>query len=295
MKEKTEGIKTKIGGALRKAESVMYGLLDGGGRQSEFNIKIEYAISVIICLNVVLIILESILGLDGRCGAVLIALRDCFFVFFLIEYIVRVWIADMVMHDRQHPVKSRLRYMLSFRAVIDLLALLPVLLGGVVIDFRIFRVLRLLRITQLKALKKYTDTLAKVIKLKGAQLLASLFIVFIFMLASAVIIYDLEHAAQPAVFENVLSGLWWSIAAITTIGYGDMYPVTPFGQVFGSVMSVLGVFLMAVPIGILTSGFYEVSKRADREKNDPAPRNDGPEEGEEAWTEAIEGKENKKF
>ena len=271
-------MKGKIRSVLRKAEAVLYGLLDGGGRQSELNIKIEYAISGIICLNVVLIILESIIGLAGEYGAILIALRDCFFFFFLIEYIVRVWIADMVMHDRKHPIKSRLRYMLTFRALIDLLALLPVLLGSVVIDFRIFRVLRLLRITQLKTLKKYTDTLAKVIKLKGAQLLAALFIVFIFMLASAVIIYDLEHAAQPTVFVNVLSGLWWSIAAITTIGYGDMYPVTPPGQIFGSVMSVLGVFLMAVPIGILTSGFYEVSKRADRGKNAPASRKEEVEE-----------------
>jgi voltage-gated potassium channel len=260
-------VKSKTGKSLRKAESAIYKLLSPGGRQSELHIIIEYVISAMICLNVILIVFESVLGMDGEYRLLLIVLREFFFAFFLIEYILRVWIADMVMRDRKHPVKSRLRYMLTFRAVIDLLALLPVLIGSTFIDFRIFRVLRLLRITQLKTLSKYTDTLRKVIKLKGSQLLAAIFIVFIFMLASAVIIYDLEHAAQPELFKNVLSGLWWSVSAITTIGYGDMYPVTVPGRVFGSLMSVFGVLLMAVPIAILTSGFFELSKKPDHRTN----------------------------
>ena len=252
-------MREKIKSRLYKAEASMYRLLDNGGRQSELNNKIELAICIVICLNVVQIVAESIVGLDSEHGLLLRILRNSFFVFFLIEYLLRVWIADMVMHDRQHPVMSRLKYMLSFGAIIDLLALLPVIFGSAVIDFRIFRVLRLLRVVQLKSIRKYTDNLARVFRLKRPQLLASLMIVFIFMLTSAVIIYELENKAQPQVFENVLSGLWWSMAAFTTIGYGDMYPITPMGKVFGSLMSFLGVFLMAVPIGILTSGFLEVS------------------------------------
>ncbi len=245
---------------FQKAQVSVYKLLKEGGRQSELNEAVEYFISAVICLNVVLIVLESMV-LTGRIHDVLDVLRVCFFVFFLIEYIIRIWIADIVMKDKKHPVKSRIRYMVSFRAVIDLLALLPVMFGNTVIDFRIFRVLRLLRITQIKSLKRYTDTLVKVVRLKGAQLLASLFIVFVFMLASAVVMYDLEKDAQPSVFSNVPASLWWSVATTTTIGYGDMYPITPAGKFLGAIVSVFGVFVMAVPIGILTAGFFEVSRK----------------------------------
>ena len=245
--------------SLKKAEAAVYKLLDVGGEQSTLNIEVEIAISIIICLNVVLIILESIAGFEERYASVLVIARNCFFVFFLIEYILRVWIADMVMHNEAHPVKSRLRYIFSLRAIIDLLSLLPVIFGTI-IDYRVFRMLRLFRVTRLKTTRKYTDTLSRVIKMKRSELLASIFIVFIFMLSSAIIIYELEHQAQPEVFDNVMSGLWWSIAAILTIGYGDIYPITDLGKVFGSIMSISGVFLMAIPTAILTSGFLESTK-----------------------------------
>lgn len=247
---------------LKNLEGKVYRLLNESGRQSHLHDIVEYVISGAICLNVLLIVFESV-AIESKHGTLVAVLRMVFFIFFLSEYLLRVWIADMVMNDRQHPVTSRVRYMLSFRAIIDLLALLPVLLGSTIIDFRIFRVLRLLRVTQLKGLNQYTNILARVVKRKGAQLLSSLFIVLIFTLTSAVIVYDLEHVVQPEVFNNVLSGLWWAISAITTIGYGDMYPITPLGKVLASCMSIFGVFLMAVPIGILTAGFFEISKTMD--------------------------------
>lgn len=246
---------------LKKAEIAVYRLLKEDGHQSQMNDIVEYIICIVICLNVVLIIFES-MKINGRIGLITDALRICFFIFFLTEYILRLWIADIVMQDKKHPIKSRIRYMLSIRAIIDLLALLPVMLGGTVIDFRVFRILRLLKVTQLTSLKQYTDTLTEVIKLKGSQLLASLFIVLIFLLFCAVIIYDLEYNAQPDVFSNILASLWWTISAVTTVGYGDMYPVTTMGKILGSFISIFGVFLMAIPVGILTTGFFEVAKNA---------------------------------
>lgn len=244
---------------IKKFQAIAYKLLKEDGRQSEMNEIVEYIISAMICFNVILIVFES-MGINGKIGSFLSILRLFFFIFFLIEYILRIWIADIVMNDKKHPIKSRIKYMLSLGAIINLLALLPVLLGGTIIDFRIFRIFRLLRITQLKSIKRYTNTLVQVLKIKGPQLLASLFIVCVFLLLSAVIIYDFEGKAQPSVFNNILSGIWWSISAITTIGYGDMYPITPLGKIFASVMSIFGVFLIAIPVGILTSGFFEISK-----------------------------------
>jgi len=244
---------------FQKAHSSVYKLLKDGGRQSEFHDIVEYIISAAIVLNVAVIVCDRMEWSEAY-RSVINAMQTVFFIFFLAEYVLRVWIADLVMHDKKHPVRSRVRYMLSFGAVINLLALLPVMLPNTVIDFRIFRVLRLLRISRIKSLRRNTDILVRVLKQKGPQLLASLMIVFTFMLASAVIIYDLEHEAQPAIFTNVLSGLWWSMQAVTTIGYGDMAPVTSTGRVFASLLSVMGVLFMAIPISILTSGFFAASR-----------------------------------
>lgn len=251
---------------LKKAETAVYKLLKEDGKQSEMNDIVEYIICAMICLNVVLIVFES-MGLNGSFGAALAVLRMCFFYFFLIEYILRIWIADMTMNDRMHPIKSRVKYFFSFRAIVDLLALLPVLLGSAVIDFRIFRILRLFRIAQLKSLRRYTDILSRVFKLKKAQLFSSLFIVLVFMLTSAVIIYDFENKAQPDTFNNILSCLWWAMSATTTVGYGDMLPITAAGKIFGALISVFGVFLMAIPVAILTSGFFEVARDTDARRS----------------------------
>lgn len=257
---------------FKKLEFAVYRLLKDGGQQSQLNDIVEYVIGAVIGLNVIQIIFES-MKLEPRYARIVSISRMCFFVFFLVEYILRVWIADIVMRDRQHPILSRIRYMLTFRAIIDLLALIPVMVGHTFIDFRIFRILRLLRISRMGEINKYTIILIEVFKLKAAQLMSSIFIAFIFMLASAVIIYDLEHKAQPHVFVDILSGLWWAMSAITTIGYGDIYPVTPIGRLFASCMSLFGFFLMAVPIGILTTGFFEISKKygfiGDKPVNSP--------------------------
>ena len=248
---------------MTKVDAAVHKLLKKDGRQSEMNGVAEYIVSAVICLNVALIIFESVEAESN--GGIINIFRWAFFAFFLVEYILRIWIADIADGEKSHPIKSRLGYILSFRGLIILLALLPALLVGTVMDFRIFRALRLIRITQLKILQRQTDILIKVIKLKGRQLLASVLIVFIFIIISGVIICDLEYEAQPEVYDNILKGVWWAVSAITTIGYGDIHPISPIGKIFGSLISVFGIFLMAIPIGILTSGFFEVSKKIESE------------------------------
>jgi voltage-gated potassium channel len=253
----------KMRGMMTKVDAAVHKLLKKDGQQSEMNGVAEYIVSAVICLNVALIIFESVEAESN--GGIINIFRWAFFAFFLVEYILRIWIADIADGEKSHPIKSRLGYILSFRGLIILLALLPTLLVGTVMDFRIFRALRLIRITQLKILQRQTDILIKVIKLKGRQLLASVLIVFIFIIISGVIICDLEYEAQPEVYDNILKGVWWAVSAITTIGYGDIHPISPIGKIFGSLISVFGIFLMAIPIGILTSGFFEVSKKIESE------------------------------
>ena len=251
---------------IKKAKTQACQLLREDGQQSGLSGVVSYGVIAMICLNIVEIIIESI-NWSARYAAALSVFRVIFFVFFLAEYLLRLWIADDAAAGGGHPLKSRVRYVFSFTALINLLALLPIVrLGVTVLDFRIFRMLRLLRLSQFKSLRRYTNRLTKVLKLKMPQLLSAIFIVFAFMLASAVIIYNFENAAQPDKFNNILSCLWWSISAVTTIGYGDMYPITAAGRLFASFMSIFGVFLMAVPIAILTSGFLEVSRHGRQEE-----------------------------
>lgn len=249
---------------LNNIKLKIYDLLKEDDVRTGPNTIAEYFIGVMVCLNIVLIIFES-LELTYEQRVIANYLRIVFFVFFLAEYILRLWISDIVMFEVENPAKACIKYMFTFNAIVNLLALLPVAFEGNFIDFRIFRVLRLLRLTQIKALKQYTDVLKRVLKLKGEHLAVSLVIAMTFSLICAVIIYDLEKEAQPEVFKNILDGLWWAISSMTTIGYGDMYPITPLGKLLGSFMSIFGVFLMGVPIGIWTSGFFEVSKRFDHE------------------------------
>lgn len=242
----------------------IYKILKEDGYQNRINDFIEYFISIAIILNVMLIVVESIDQIAYAYPLTIRILRNSFFVLFLIEYIVRLWIADFVMHDAKHPFLSRIKYMCSFTAIINLLALFPIVFGKTVFDFRIFRILRLFRITQLKALHQYSSIFSKVLRLKGAQLISSFLIVLIFMLISSIIIYDIEYVAQPEVFTNILVAIWWSVSAITTVGYGDIYPITPLGRTIGAFISIFGVFIMSIPIGILSAGFFEISKALDK-------------------------------
>jgi voltage-gated potassium channel len=179
---------------------------------------------------------------------------------FTVEYILRVWTAEYL-----YPAVSRGRatakYMLSFGGVIDLLSFLPYYLpfffpAGVV-AFRIFRVIRILRLFRINAYYDALNVIGDVLKNKKDQLLSSVFIIFILMTASSLCMYSLEHEAQPEVFKDAFSGLWWAVSTLLTVGYGDIYPITLAGRFFGMLITILGVGMVAIPTGILSAGFVE--------------------------------------
>ena len=165
---------------------------------------------------------------------------------------------------------ARLKYIFSFIAIIDLLAFLPFYLSfAFTIDLRIFRFIRVLRIFSVLKVHRYTDALGfvnRAIARKKDQLLSSLFVVFILMIMTSVTMYYVEHPVQPTVFKNGFSGLWWAVVTLTSVGYGDIYPVTFWGQVLGSIISILGIGLVAVPTGIISSGFTEEMEEERRLK-----------------------------
>ena len=180
-------------------------------------------------------------------------------VIFVIEYILRIWTADYLYPEKTAP-KARLTFVFSAFGIIDLFSILPyflLMLPSGMVAFRVLRVFRIFRLFKINAQYDAFNVIVDVLKNKKEQIISSVCIVFIMMLASSLLMYSVEHEAQPEVFENAFSGVWWSVSTLLTVGYGDIYPVTTLGQIMAIIMSFLGVGLVAIPTGIISAGFVE--------------------------------------
>ena len=195
--------------------------------------------------------------------AVFIALETadaCCMIFFTVEYAVRVWTADLLYPNSRVP---RLRFIASPGAVIDLLSFLPFYLTGFIpagmVVFRLVRVARILRIFRINRYSDPISAILDVFRRKASLIFASIFLVMVLMLGASLVMYYAEHEAQPAVFENAFSGLWWAVSTLSTTGYGDIYPVTLLGKTLAIVITLLGMSVVALPTGIITAGFMEAA------------------------------------
>lgn len=179
---------------------------------------------------------------------------------FTVEYGLRVWTAEYL-YPEQSPRRAAVHYILSFAGLVDLLSFapyyLPVFFPAGVVAFRMFRVIRILRLFRINAYYDALSVIADVIRSKRDQLVSSIFIILVLMTAASLCMYSLEHEAQPEVFRNAFSGFWWAVSTLLTVGYGDIYPITPVGRLFGIMITFLGVGMVAIPTGILSAGFVE--------------------------------------
>ena len=179
---------------------------------------------------------------------------------FCVEYILRIWTADYLYPDK-NEFRSRLRFLISFDGIIDLLTILPFFfLSGMVI-FRMLRVARIFHLFRLNARYDSFNVITTVLYEKRNQIISSVFIVLILMLASSLCMYSVEHDSQPEVFRNAFSGIWWSMSTLLTVGYGDIYPITTLGRIMAICIAYLGVGAVAIPTGIISAGFVEQYQR----------------------------------
>lgn len=179
---------------------------------------------------------------------------------FCVEYILRIWTAEYLYPDKSRG-RSRLRFLVSFDGIVDFLTIVPVFfLSGFVI-FRMLRVARIFHLFRLNAKYDSFNVITTVLYEKRNQIISSVFIVLILMLASSLCMYSVEHDAQPTVFRNAFSGIWWSMSTLLTVGYGDIYPITPLGRVMAICIAYLGVGVVAIPTGIISAGFVEQYQR----------------------------------
>ena len=226
---------------------------------------VDIFIIALIIINVVIVIADTF-DVSTELRQVMIITETVSVILFTIEYIVRLWVSDLTFSELS-PVRARLKYVFSLQAVIDLLALLPFYLPFIfpvnLVVLRVFRVFRLLRLFKVNRYTHALSTIAAVFKQKASQLISSMLVVALLMVIASVLMYNVEHDVQPEVFDNALSGLWWAIATLTTVGYGDIYPITAAGKVLSSIIALLGIGLVAVPTGIITAGFSEQIEESD--------------------------------
>ena len=230
----------------------------------------DWSIMILIALSIISIILESFASIYDRFHPVFQGFEVVTVIVFTIEYLLRIWTADLLFPETKHP---RLKYIFSFMAIIDLLAILPFYLPFIAADLRFLRMMRLFRLFRLLRvfkLGRYFDALqviVKVIKTSWPQLIMSIVICFFVMLFSAIVMYTVENPVQPEQFPNVISALWWAVCTLTTVGYGDVYPLTAIGKFFASVISLVGIGIIAIPTGIIAAGFNQAISREKDESD----------------------------
>lgn len=224
-------------------------------------------IFLLITVNVFLIFAEYSIQDDPSGVAALTPLDVFSVVFFAFEYILRLWTADMV-YPKMRPAAARLRYILSLMGIIDLLAFLPALLPyAVIANTRIIKSIRLIRLFRITKASRYMEGLASirnVFKKHGEQILSAFMVLCLLIICSAVIMYEAEHDAQPDVFKNVWSSLYWAVTTVTTTGYGDVTPITSLGRAMGVCIMILSIGAIAIPSGIMSAGFVEESQALSR-------------------------------
>ena len=220
-----------------------------------------------IVINLVVSVMYTFDDLHAKFGPWLVTVEAITVAFFALDYCLRLWTAKFLRPSLSEP-KAVLRYVFSFSGLVDLLSFLPyylpVFFPSGAVAFRMFRVARVFRLFRVNAYYDPLGVITEVISSKRQQLFSSVFILLVLMLASSLCMYSLEHEAQPQVFTNAFSGIWWSVSTLLTIGYGDIYPVTTMGKIFSIFITFLGVGMVAIPTGIISAGFVDQYTRIKR-------------------------------
>ncbi len=200
-------------------------------------------------------------------GDILVLIENITVSMFCLDYILRLYTAKY-MYPESRGARAVRKYIFSFTGIIDMLSFLPyylpIFFPSGAVAFRMLRVMRVFRLFRINAYYDSFKLITEVLNSKRQQLFSSVFTILILMLASSLCMYSLEHEAQPEVFTNAFSGIWWATSTLLTVGYGDIYPITTLGKIFGICIAFLGVGMVAIPTGIISAGFVDQYSRIKR-------------------------------
>jgi voltage-gated potassium channel len=251
MKQAVQGYREKI-----------FLIIDNESKSTLKSQIFDSVIMFLIVLSILSIIVESFHTTSIKYHHELYLLELSTIVVFTVEYLLRIFTADLKYKSENLSYgQSVFRFITSSNGIVDLIAVLPFYVPFfVALDLRFIRIVkitRLLRVLKLGSLSSSIGTVSSILIEKKSELTLTLFVTFILLLVSSTIMFNLENEYQPEQFPNIIATFWWAIATLTTVGYGDVYPVTGWGRLVSGVIAVLGIGLVALPTGIISSAFIE--------------------------------------
>lgn len=252
----------KSKGTVRKIKKRTFEIIQIGTRVDFWSRAFDYFIVFMILLSISVTFMLTFAELSMYAD-VMEAIEFFTIVVFIIEYALRVWTSDLLYPDLNKQ-QAAVRFIFSFYGLVELLTIVsyfgPLYSNGM-IALRIIRVTRILRLFQLNTNSDTYNVVADVLMDKKKQLLSSISMILMLMLAASLCMYGFEHEAQPDIYENAFSGIWWAMSTILTVGYGDIYPITIGGQIMAILIALLGVCVVAIPTGVISAGFVEYDNR----------------------------------
>ena len=232
-------------------------IVDKGSRGDVYSRSCDLFLSLLIIFNLICVSLESVDSLGERYGDFFQVVEIVSLVLFTLEYSVRVWTAASKYDLAGTGLSRRARYIFSFTGLVDLISILPGILQvvGVSLDLRWVRILRLLRLLKISHYSSAFSDVYSVVAEEKNSLLATLYLLFVAMFFSSAALYLAEGEVQPEDFASIPDAMWWSLITLTTVGYGDVSPLTPIGKIIGSFTAIIGVLTVALMTGIVSSSF----------------------------------------
>ena len=250
---------------MKRIQQRLYELLEVAHPDDTASRVTDLFLFVLIALNVIAVIVETVEDLATQYAVVFLYFEVFSVAVFTVEYVLRLWTC---VSDRRYArtFRGRMRFAGSWHAIVDILAILPFYLPMFLpIDLRVIRALRFFRLLRFLKLSRYSESLqvfGKVLRSERSELLVALFIAGVLLVLGSSFLYIVENEAQPDAFSSIPAAMWWGVATLTTVGYGDVAPITPLGRFLGAIVAVMGIGMFALPAGILASGFArEMGKR----------------------------------
>ena len=258
------GLKTE----LTKLEIRLNHLVDEDYKEDFLSKYFNHMIMLLILLSVVVMALDTVEFIHRDYKYIIWAFESFTILVFIFEYVVRLLTAH-IYYKNDPSVKTKTqamwKYATSFYGIIDIITIAPFYWPSL-------RLLRFLRLFKVARYNKSLTVIKDVMLDKRSEIGVSCFVIIIVMVIASFLMYNVEHDAQPEQFPNVFACIWWAVVTLTTVGYGDVYPITVLGKLVGGLIAFLGIGLVALPTGIISAGFLE---RISKNKSGEPPSADG--------------------
>ena len=243
----------------------IYHILEAGRTYDRPSVIFDWSICILILLNIVAATLETIPPLSQTYKHFFLIFEIISVAIFTLEYLCRLWVCTLHLPLRKlRPIKARFQFACTPYMIIDLLSILPFYLSLFIpADLRLLRIFRLVRIMKLGRYSPALGTITRVLYNERRALVGTFIIMIGLLLLASTLSYYAEHKAQPDKFGNIPQAMWWAVATLTTVGYGDVAPITPYGKIVGAIFMIFGLGMFALPIGIIATGFSQEIHRRD--------------------------------